>query len=275
MKANLLLACAALSLSSVSLADGAEALYGSTTIAGVVTDAIVQGGLSDQLSYQGGGSGVGEADLVSKQQGLAPMSRPFKASALAAAKKAGFDVVDHVIAYDGVTLFVGAANKLPALSFADIKGIFGCTVTKWEQIAGSGLTGTITVYGRDAASGTTDTLTSLTGAKIGSCVKVVAESDDIANATNTDANGIGYAGLSAKRDNNRAVPVSATVGGKAVLPTVATIRNKSYPLSRDLHVYSAAGAFAPNAAEQQLLDKLTDRSFLDPIVQDQGFITLD
>jgi phosphate transport system substrate-binding protein len=277
MKANLMLASAVLSLSSLSFAAGnPHPLFGSTTVAGVITDAIVQGGLSDRLSYQGGGSGEGEKALVNKQQGLAPMSRAFKVDAMESAKKAGVNVVDHVIAYDGVAVLVHSNNKVATLSFADLQNLFTCKTTKWEDMPGSGLSGDVKVFVRDEASGTTDTFKSLVGiSKFGACVKVVAESDDIANATNTDDNAVGYAGLSAKRDNNRTVAVAKDAGAAGVVPTVATIRAKSYPLSRDLHVYTAEGSFKPSQEEQDLLDKLLDRSFLDPIVQDHGFITLN
>jgi ABC-type phosphate transport system substrate-binding protein len=80
--------------------------------------------------------------------------------------------------------------------------------------------------------------------------------------------------LSGKNEHNRELAVSKA-GTSYVTPTAATIRNESYPLSRKLYVYEASGARTPNEVEGQLLELLLDRSFLDPIVQDHDFITID
>jgi len=274
-KLSLGVSCAAMAISSLALADVAP-LLGSTTLSAVIADALTQSGLAAQLSYQGGGSGEGEKALVEGKQGIAPMSRAFKPEALAKATAAGIKVVDHVIALDGVALFVNDANQTPQLTFEQLGAIFGCTVTQWQDVPGSNLSGHINVIVRDAESGTTDTLKSLAGIKaFGPCVSVVAQSDDVASATASDANAIGYAGLGGKREHNREVALSKAAGTAAVLPNTATIRNFSYPLSRALHVYEATGARQASAAELQLLEKLNDRSFIDPIVQDHDFVTID
>ena len=266
---------AALCLAGQASAADVRSLAGSTTLSGVVTDAIVQGGLSDRLTYQGGGSGAGETALVNKQQALAPMSRGLKPEALASVQSSGFSVIDHVIALDGVAVLAHSSNKLSQVSLVDLQKIFSCSVTRWEDLSGSGLNGSIAVYVRDEASGTTDAFKALAGIKaFGSCVKVVSESDDIANATNTNDLAIGYAGLSSKRENNLMLAVSRD-GQSPILPTVANIRAKTYPLSRELHIFVADGGFKPSSDEQALLEKLLDRSFLDPIVQDHGFVTVD
>jgi ABC-type phosphate transport system substrate-binding protein len=70
-----------------------------------------------------------------------------------------------------------------------------------------------------------------------------------------------------------AVATSATT--PFVAPNTATIRNGSYPLSRQLFIFAANGSRKPNTTELQLLDLATDRSFMDPIMQNNEFITLD
>jgi len=271
------LTCATLTIASQANA-GVQTLRGSDTLAGVVTDAIVQAGLSDQLSYQGGGSGLGEAALAAKQQGIAPMSRAFKADAVATASAAGVTPVQHLIALDGLGIWVNQANTLQSVTLENLRDIFTCKLTRWEQLPASGRSGELKALRRDDNSGTTDTFKSLVGVKeFGACVKVFtgAGTEDIANETARDPDSIGYAGLSATRPTNRHLAVAKDGSSASVLPTVANIRDGSYPLARKLFVYEATGSFTPNAAEAQLLNKLTDRSFLDPIVQDHDFITLD
>lgn len=262
-------------ISSASFAQSKHLFSGSDTLGGVMTDAIIAAGLDQSIGYVGGGSGVGEKALANGEIGIAPMSRQMKPEAIAIAQAAGVTVLEHVIALDGVAVFVNGSNVTPGLDLNTLARIFSCEITSWAQVPGSGKSGAINAFRRDDLSGTTDTFKSLVGVKkFGACVTVVHETADIAEKTATDADAVGYAGLSAKNENNREVAISKA-GTAYVLPTAGTIRNETYPLSRKLYIYEASGARTPNQVEAQLLEQLLDRSFLDPIVQDHDFVTLD
>jgi phosphate transport system substrate-binding protein len=154
--------------------------------------------------------------------------------------------------------------------------VFECRAANWEDIPNSGKTGPIKVFRRNDDSGTTDTFKSLVKIeKFGSCVTVVAETADIAAITSRDINALAYSGLSAGTDKNRAVPVAVNGSATPYLPTVENVRTFNYPLSRYLYVYEATGASKPTEGETKLLEKLLDRSFLDPIAQANEFFTLD
>jgi phosphate transport system substrate-binding protein len=264
-----------LGMPSASADETVLKVQGSDTLAGAMTDAIIASGLEHELSYIGGGSALGETALLKGQQGLAPMSREFTADALAQAAKQNVKIAPYVVGLDGVALFVNSANAVQGLDFATLIDIFSCKTTRWEQVQGSGKVGVIRVLRRNDQSGTTDTFKKLVGLKdFGACATVVAETSDVASATSTDALAIGYAGLSAKRDGNREVAISKA-GSEFVAPTVATIRSFKYPLARKLFIYSVSGARKPSSAEQRLLNNLTDRSFMDPIIQNNEFFTVD
>ncbi len=249
-------------------------IQGSDTLAGFVSDVIVASGLESKLVYQGGGSGKGEDALVNGQQGIAPMSREMKDEALAKAKAKGIKVIEHTIGLDGIAVFVNDGNSVKTLDLAQVKKIYSCTLTNWSQVGGQNQA--IVVYRRNDASGTTDTFKTLVGIKeFGSCVKVVSETSDIAAFTSSNVNAIGYAGLSAGRDGNKALSLAKKEGGKAYVPTPGTIRNFNYPLARKLYVYEASGSVKPSAAEATLLGNMLDRSFADPLLQDNEFFTLD
>lgn len=249
---------------------------GSDTLAGAMTDAIIAAGMDQQIQYVGGGSGNAEKGLVNGDQGLAPLSREMKPEVLQQLATQGVNPIAHTVALDGISLFVKSTNPVAALDIQTIARIYTCEFTTWEQIPGSGLKGAIKAYRRDDVSGTTDAFKHFTGLKkFGACVTVLHETADIAEATARDGAAIGYAGLSGKNADNRSVAVAATPGAAAVLPTTQTIRNFSYPLARRLYVYEAAGARTPNATEALLLESITDRSFMDPIVQAHEFITID
>jgi phosphate transport system substrate-binding protein len=262
--------------SAISSAAPKAVFSGSDTLAGAMTDAIIAAGMSNDISYSGGGSGTGEKNLVAGDQGIAPMSREIKPEALAALQTKGADVVAHVIALDGLSVFVNAQNGTKTLEVPTIIKIFMCEITKWEQIPNSGIKGDIHVFRRNDASGTTDAFKHFTGIKtFGSCVQAVNETADISEKTETDALAIGYSGLSGKVANNRALGLSAAVGGKSVMPTTSTIRNFTYPFARKLYVYEVSGNRTASAPESQLLGFVTDRSFMDPIVQAHEFVTID
>jgi phosphate transport system substrate-binding protein len=271
------LACAALALSAQNAFAQTKVVFaGSDTLAGAMTDAIIASGMDQQIQYAGGGSGVGEKGLVNGDQGIAPMSREIKPEAVQQLAALGVTPVAHVVALDGISMFVKASNPIPSLDIQTVARIYTCEFSMWEQIPGSGLKGPIKVYRRNDQSGTTDAFKHFTGLKnFGACVTVLNETADISEATARDGSAIGYAGLSGKTVDNRAVAMSAKPGSPAVLPTTQTIRDFSYPMARNLYVYEATGARTANSVEATLLELITDRSFMDPIAQAHEFITID
>jgi phosphate transport system substrate-binding protein len=265
-------------LSSSAFAD-TQKIEGSDTLSGVMTSAITSAGLQNEVSYVGGGSGNGEKAILAKSQAIAPMSRAFKPEALAKAKAAGIEVIEHKVALDALGVFVNKSNPVNSASISLLKKIFACEVTTWEAaFPSSAKKGPLKVYRRNDNSGTTDTFKSLVmgSASFGACATAVEETLDIAKLTSSDANAIGFAGLSGATDGNRALMVSKDGSNKpAIPPQVKYIRTMDYPLSRYLYVYEAKGSVTPTTAEAELLSNVLERGFFDTILQEHGFITLD
>jgi phosphate transport system substrate-binding protein len=262
-------------LAGVSASAAKHQITGSDTMAGLMTDAIVASGMDQIIGYVGGGSGVGEKSLVAGETNVTAMSRPLNVDALQKLRDAGVDPVEHVIALDGLSIFVHQSNLVPGMNFTTLAKIFTFEVTNWNQVAGSGKVGVIKAFRRNDQSGTTDTFKSLVGVKkFGDCITVVNETVDIAEYTARLSDAIGYAGESAHKEGNRSIGIAKS-GENYVLPLTTTIRDGSYPLARKLFVYEATGSRSANQIERQFLDQILDRSFMDPIVQDHDFITLD
>ncbi len=273
LKKTVLVAASALALSSVAVAR--QSLPGSDTLAGAITDAIIAAGLDSEITYIGGGSGNGEKALKNGEIGITAMSRPLKAEVLAEMQTQNVQATQHVIALDGVGIFVNSVNPVPSFDLATLVKIFSCQYTSWSQVPNSGRSGPIVGFRRDDVSGTTDTFKALTGlTAFGECITVVADTIDIAEHTANNPDAIGYAGLSAKKAGNRTAAIAKN-GGTPVLPLAQTIRDHSYPLSRELFLVEVTGARAPNEVESKLMEFVLDRSFMDPIVQDHDFITID
>lgn len=255
-------------------ADDPELLRGEDALFGVVTDAINQAGLANLLIYVGGGDGSAEAALRSGTQAIAPMSRRFTTATINDLLNQGVTPVENEIGLDGVTLFVQDASALTQIDIPTIRAVYNCSITRWEDVPGSGQTGEIVVYRLDDRSGTTDTLKTLVGiTAFGPCATIVATTWDIAFRTATEPNAIGYAALSGHTDGNRALALVSPFTGVPILPVEATIRDFSYPLARRLFISQATEARVPSDAEQQLLDAMLDRSFLDPILLANQFVT--
>jgi phosphate transport system substrate-binding protein len=256
-------------------ADGPAQLRGSDTLFGAITDAVNQSGLQSEIQYLGGGSGLGEAGLRAGTQGIAPMSRALSSAAIQDLENQGVTPVQNVIGLDGVAVFVKRSDEtVTQIDIPTLRGIFTCTITDWANVPGSGLVGPIAVYRRNDDSGTTDTFKSLVGiSAFGACATPLATTADIAATTSTDAAAIAYAGLSAERPENKPLAIARTAEGPFVSPGVTTIRDFSYPLARRLYVNSVADGRFPSASEQALLDLVLDRSFMDPILLANEFVT--
>ncbi len=271
-----LILATALLLSSLASAQNKHVFAGSDTLAGAVTDAIIAAGMDQQIQYAGGGSGQGEKGLVSGDQGIAPLSREIKPDVVQQLTAKGAGAVPHVLGLDGLSVFVKATSPLAALDISTVAKIYTCEITRWDQIPNSGLTGVIAAYRRNDSSGTTDAFKYFTGVKaFGACVTALAETADIADVTSRNPLAVGYSGLSGKTDQNRPVALSAKPGNSPVLPTTATIRNFTYPMARRVYIYEISGSGKMNTAEAQLMSYITDRSFMDPIMQAHEFITVD
>jgi phosphate transport system substrate-binding protein len=257
-------------------------LHGSDTLFGAVTQAITAAQLDSVLHYIGGGSGTGENGLLDGSQNIAPMSRALSTSAINNLLNQGVTPVQNVIGLDGVSMWVQSTSSTVAIDIPTIRSIYLCNITDWSNVPNSGKTGAIAVYARNGLSGTTDTFKTLIGglpattngnANWGPCVHEVDTTNDIATHTSNEANAIGFAGLSAGRAGNRALKVAVDATHTAIAPTEATIRSFSYPLSRRLYVNSVTDGRFPTDDEQALLDAMLDRSFMDPILTANEFIT--
>ncbi len=261
---------------AVTTATAKDLISGSDTMGGVMTDAIIAAGMDGVIGYVGGGSGVGEKALVNGEIGMTAMSRPMKPESLAQAQAAGVVPLANIVGLDGLIIFINKSNPTTGMDIATLVRIFSCEFTSWSQVPNSGKTGAIHAFRRNDQSGTTDTFKSLTGIKkFGDCVTVLNETADIAEKTSTDADAIGYSGLSGHKEGNRGLGLARNPGEAFVLATAATIRSGLYPLARNLYIYEVTGARKPNQVESQLLEQVLDRSFLDPILQDHDFVTLN
>jgi phosphate transport system substrate-binding protein len=151
------------------------------------------------------GSGTGIKNLLNGTADVADASRPVKTTDTGISFTTG-QVDSWVVALDGITVIMnnspgsGTPTDVTSLTVSQLKGIFNCTITTWNQV-GSASTAAIKPQSRSTASGTFGDFFTFIG---GSAPTTVPACDTVANpdsnpgvlsATQTTPQGIGYVGM--------------------------------------------------------------------------------
>jgi phosphate transport system substrate-binding protein len=191
----------------------------------------------------GGGFGrylQGEVDIVDA-------SRAAKADEEAKAKAQGIEWDRFVVGYDGITLVVNSKNDfVKSLTVAQLKSIWepGSKVKTWKDVDPAWPARNIILYSPDNDSGTFEFFAEAIVGKARSQrddVQQNADDNTLVTGVAGDRDGLGYFGYAyyaANQDQLHAVAVQAGPDAQPVLPSPATIADKSYvPLSRPLFIY--------------------------------------
>lgn len=198
------------------------------------------------VSVQGVGSGPGIAALIGGSTDIAEASRAMKPAEIEAAKAKGFTPKEIVVAQDGLSVIVNASNPIKKLTFAQLSDIFSGKVTDWKEVGGNA--GRITIVSRDKSSGSYDFFLNhvmRNGDEKNDKIQYSASaqqqqsSQAIVQEVKTNVGGIGYVGLGyVKSPGIAALSVAKTAAGPYVAPSVATVLDKTYPVSRPLFFYT-------------------------------------
>jgi phosphate transport system substrate-binding protein len=202
------------------------------------------------------------------------MSRPITADEVASLAGIGFGEAnrpgqEHVVALDGILVFVNKSNPVSELSLSDIAAIFSGATTDWSQVGGR--PGPIKIFARDNKSGTYDTFKSLVlkDRKLAASAARYESSEELSDAVANDPNGIGFAGFAYLRDA-KAVSIK-TDCGLSFSPTAFTVKTEEYPLSRRLFLHTSNHATNPEVGQfvEFALSAAAQRA-----VDSKGFVSL-
>jgi phosphate transport system substrate-binding protein len=192
------------------------------------------------------GSGNGAKSLINSSCTIATMSRAMKAAEIAAARKKGVNPVAHVVALDGLAMVVHPANPVRALSKAQISSIYRGAITNWREVGGPNAR--IVVIQRESNSGTQESFKELVagkGVQITGSAETQSSNGAVKSRVSTTLSSIGFLGLGFV---DRSVKVIAVNG---VLPTLTTVKNGTYPLTRPLYFYTNG---QPSGVVKQFID---------------------
>lgn len=190
------------------------------------------------VQVTGGGSGTGIAALINGTTQIATASRPIKDSEKEMVEqRRGQPVVEHPVAQDGIAIYLNEANPVEALTIEQIRKIFVGEIQDWSEVGGPA--GKITLYSRENNSGTYAYFKEevLADQDFAAQAQTLPGTAAVVNAISKDPMAIGYGGI-AYSVGIRAVGVKRDEGSEAVAPTLETVTDGSYPISRKLFMYT-------------------------------------
>ncbi|MBC8515425.1 phosphate ABC transporter substrate-binding protein [bacterium] len=212
------------------------------------------------IAVGGGGSGVGIAALINGTADLAHASRSMKEKESAKAEENGIHPQEHIVGYDGLAVVVHPDNPVNELTLLQLAKIFSGEITNWNELGGEDLG--IVLLSREVNSGThvyfKDNVLGVAeeGTEFSENALLMPSSQSIADEVGQNTGAIGYYGMGYISPQQRPVAVGTSEG--FVLPTVANVVNKSYPIARPLFIYT-------NGAPEG-----TIRAYIDWILSESG-----
>jgi phosphate transport system substrate-binding protein len=190
------------------------------------------------IIVNGGGSGGGIADLINGISELANSSREIKGEELEAAKAAGLDVQEYMVLYDGIAVIVSSNVPVEDITIEQLSKIYTGEITNWKDVGGDDAE--IIITARDSSSGTGEYFLEEV-VQLGKTMEDNDYSDmalrlqsnaDIVNQVKENDNAIGYIGLGYLDEFLKTVKV------EGIEPSIDTVKDSSYPISRGLYVYT-------------------------------------
>jgi len=227
-----------------------------------------------RISVTGGGSGTGLAALVNGTVDIANASRQIKAEEVDQAKSNGIAPMEHVIARDAIAVIVNPENPVNELTLQQISDIYSGKISNWSEVGGEDRP--IVRLSRETNSGThvyfLETVLRLGNSEDKTLFSMdtllLPSSEGIIAEVRQNPNAIGYDGLGYVPKDLKMIAIAKKEGGAYVLPSIATVNDKSYAIARDLYMYTNG---EPTGIVKQYLDWiLSDEA--QQIVADLGFV---
>jgi len=190
-----------------------------------------------KISVTGGGTGTGFAALQGNTTDLCNASRKIKAKEIEACVKAfNKRPTEYKVALDGLSVYVGEANKVQSLGLDELEGIFTGKIKNWKEVGGDDAP--IVVYSRENSSGTYEFFKEavLKGKDFVASAQTMPGTAAVIQGIAKDKNAIGYAGAGGGTGAKH-IKVSVTKGGEGIEPSEENVLSGKYPIWRHLFIY--------------------------------------
>jgi phosphate transport system substrate-binding protein len=229
-----------------------------------------------RISVTGGGSGTGIAALINGTVDIANASRQITDQERAEAKKNGYDAIQYVIARDAIAVIVNPHNPVDHLTLQQVSDIYSGKINNWSELGGENRP--IVRLSRESNSGThvyfLATVIRLGDSKSKTLFSpdtlLLPSSEGIIAEVRDNPNAIGYDGLGYITPEVKKVALAKDSQGLFTLPSIETVNNGQYPVSRDLYMYTNQ---KPSPAAQAYLKWIVSDE-AQAIVKDLGFVPI-
>ncbi len=232
---------------------------------------------SVNIAVTGGGSGTGIAALINGTVDVANASRAMKDEEIADAQANGIDPIEFVVAIDALAIVTHPDNPVDKLTIPQLSDIFTGRVTNWKEVGGADRP--IVLVSRETNSGThvyfleevvrrgeTDNSDIFAPQTL-----LMPSSVGITSEVRRNPNAIGYDGLGyVDPEHEKMIAISKDEQGPYILPAVTTASAGTYPLARNLYMYTAG---EPAGALLDYIDWIMGPNGQE-IVAELGFVPL-
>jgi phosphate transport system substrate-binding protein len=184
------------------------------------------------VSIDAAGTSTAFTALAAGRCDIAMASRPITAAERASLPGAK----ESVIGLDGIAVVVHPSTPVESLDTDQLTRIFRGDARSWSDVGAGG--GPITVFARDANSGTWDTFRGLVlpTSALRSDAQRFDSNDQLVAAVARTPGAIGFTSLSAARGAK--VLAVGEPGVTPIVPSTFTVATETYPLTRRLYLYT-------------------------------------
>ena len=228
------------------------------------------------ISITGGGSGTGIAALLNNTVDIANASRQIKSEEIIQAQSQGIEPYEIVIASDAVAVIVNPANPIDHLTMQQISDIYQGKYANWGELGGDDRP--IVRVSRESNSGThvyfLETVLRLGDpedqALFDPNTLLLPSSEGVIAEVRDNPNAIGYDGLGYVTPEVKVLAIQPNPDAPAVLPSIDTVSQGTYPIARDLYVYT-------NGEPQGTIDDYINWILSEAgqaIVEELGFVSI-
>ena len=235
-------------------------------------------GVSVEVS--GGGSGVGIAALINGTADIANSSRHLEPEEVEKAKKHnGHEPTQFMVGFDGLAVYVHKSNPLNEISMEELGEIYreGGKVNKWSEIGVKEIPGSksddIIRVSRQNNSGTYHYFRETVVGKKNDFKQGSLDmngSKDVVEQVAKTPGAIGYSGLGYATPEVKILKVAKKKGEPAVVPSNATVLDKTYPIARPMFMFTPG---EPSPETKKYLDWILSDAG-QKIVEKTGYVPL-
>jgi phosphate transport system substrate-binding protein len=295
--------------SEAGTSEGDVVITGSSTVAPIsslVADVFNDAGSPANITVDDPGTGDGFAAFCAGEADISDASRPINEEELTACETGGVEFVELEVAFDGITVITSPNNDaVECLTNADMYALVGPEsegFDNWsdgQQIATELGSSTelpdaeLAITAPGTESGTYDAFIELAlGDPAEARLEAGAITEDQVESTRTDYSSqaddnaiisgiegtdtsfgwVGFAFAEGAGDSVREIEVDG--GDGCVGPSIETIADGSYPLSRSLFIYVSAASLEENPAVEEYVAFYLGDEALGSLVEEAGYVPL-